>query len=415
MERNDLITIASIEKHEEWLIDIKENLEPQPECCIYKVPKDLRKIKEDAYTPQVISIGPLHHGKEELSDMEKQKIRLKREFIKRITKKTWQELITFIEMQEQYIRNCYEEMPKFKKLEFVRMILYDAIFIIELFLRCYRGERDYLLNDVWFSAIRLDLQLLENQLPYFILSEIYKLAFPNPTLRGQNYPSFFFLSYIFLSDFMFSGVPNEVEVKHFVDLRRYVLTNTYPVPCTVESFRVLPCALKLQESGVKFNGIIQGQGLLHIKFEMKNRRIPWLQVHKELQIPQLQVYDDTESLIRNVMALEQCHYPLETHVCNYIDLMDNLINTEEDVNLLVEDGIITNNVGDNAKIAKMFNEFGQQINGSPSCYRDIIRDLKAHYENPWNHAMATLKRVYFSNYWRGTGTIAAILFSPFRD
>ncbi|XP_062177918.1 uncharacterized protein LOC133882718 [Alnus glutinosa] len=43
-----------------------ESLEPplSPECCIYKVPSDLRKMNEEAYTPQVISIGPFHHGVE---------------------------------------------------------------------------------------------------------------------------------------------------------------------------------------------------------------------------------------------------------------------------------------------------------------------------------------------------------------
>ncbi|KAJ4705213.1 hypothetical protein OWV82_022021 [Melia azedarach] len=408
MEENEFITIASIEEHEGWLLDINENLEPQRECCIYKVPKLIRKIREDAYTPQVISIGPLHHGEKELVDMEKQKVRLKKEFLKRIVPEIWQDLITFIEMQAQYIRNCYEDMPKFQKLEFVRMILYDAIFIIELFLRFYEGKSDYMLKRVWGIAIYIDLQLLENQLPYFILNGLYMLAFPKPNLQGQNYPSFFVLSYEFLSDYMFNELPDEVEIKHFVDLRRYALTKTYSVSLEIESLRELPCTLKLQESGVKFKGI-EGQGLLDIKFEKKNRRIPWLQVHKELQIPRLQVYDETECLIRNVMALEQCHYPSETHVCNYIDIMDNLINTEDDVNLLVEAGIISNYMGDNAKVAKMFNELGQKINVSPSCYEEIIKDLNVHHNNPWNHAMATLKRVYFSNYWRGTATIAAIM------
>ncbi|KAJ4705229.1 hypothetical protein OWV82_022035 [Melia azedarach] len=411
MENNELITIASIERHEEWLIDIKENLEPQPDCCIYKVPKHTREKKEDGYTPKVISIGPLHHGKKVLGDMEKQKIRLKREFIKRIATETWQKLITYIEIHEQYIRNCYEEMPKFKKLKLVRMILYDAIFIIELFLRCFGGSDDYLLNVVWFNAIRLDLQLLENQLPYFILNGLYMLAFPKPNLQEQNYPSFFLLSCNFFYDSMFNGIPNEMEVRHFVDLRRCILTKTYPEPRTIElePFRNMPCALKLQESGLKFKGITRERDLLDIKFEKKNPRIPWVEVHYELQIPCIEVFEETECLIRNVMALEQRHYSSETHFCNYIHLMDYLINTEDDVNLLVEAGIISNYVGDNARIAKMFNEFGQQINASPSCYQDIIKDLNVHYNDPWNHAMATLKRVYFSNYWIGTATIAAIM------
>ncbi|KAK0608906.1 hypothetical protein LWI29_037856 [Acer saccharum] len=93
-ENNDLAS-SSTDQHEQHqpkdsTIDIKEleelmkflgdhvdyNLEdihvPVPPCCIYRVPKDLRKINEAAYTPQVISIGPLHHGEKEFFEMEKQ-------------------------------------------------------------------------------------------------------------------------------------------------------------------------------------------------------------------------------------------------------------------------------------------------------------------------------------------------------
>jgi hypothetical protein len=33
-------------------------------CCIYKVPERLRELNEKAYTPRVVSIGPIHHGKD---------------------------------------------------------------------------------------------------------------------------------------------------------------------------------------------------------------------------------------------------------------------------------------------------------------------------------------------------------------
>ena len=52
-----------------------------PSCCIYKVPERLRCVNEKAYTPQVVSIGPIHHGKKGLEDMEehkKRKVELKK-------------------------------------------------------------------------------------------------------------------------------------------------------------------------------------------------------------------------------------------------------------------------------------------------------------------------------------------------
>ena len=50
------------------------------ECCIYKVPNLLRNVKPEAYTPQLISIGPLHHGDAKLEIMKKKKLICFREF-----------------------------------------------------------------------------------------------------------------------------------------------------------------------------------------------------------------------------------------------------------------------------------------------------------------------------------------------
>ncbi|KAL7183433.1 hypothetical protein ACSBR2_025773 [Camellia fascicularis] len=40
--------------------------ESMPSPCIFRVPKMLRKVKKSAYTPQLVSIGPLHSNKENL-------------------------------------------------------------------------------------------------------------------------------------------------------------------------------------------------------------------------------------------------------------------------------------------------------------------------------------------------------------
>lgn len=39
------------------------------------------------------------------------------------------------------------------------------------------------------------------------------------------------------------------------------------------------------------------------------------------------------------MALEQCHYTYAAYVCHYIAFLDFLIDTEQDVELLVNKGI----------------------------------------------------------------------------
>ncbi|GAY66833.1 hypothetical protein CUMW_251960 [Citrus unshiu] len=418
-EKNNSISIDLVGERKELIIHVDENLEPQAECCIYRVPRALRKMNKEAYTPTVISIGPLHHGNDKFADMEKQKIRYIIEFDKRIRPEKWQQLVNFIEENEKRIRNSYEENSELKKPEFITMILYDAVFIIELFLRYWPTERsdDFLLDRTCLSdAVWLDLQLLENQLPFFVLDGLYKSAFPN--LDPDNgHPSFILLSCVF---FGHCKVGEEINVKaedilHFTHLSRYFKTKKYPkeFPKQGEELRDLACAVKLQGSGVQFKGISEGACLLDINFEERKwLGIPCLKV-AELQIPHIEVDDYTETLMRNLMALEQCHYPRETIVCNYVDFMDMLIDTDEDVNKLAEARIISNFLGESARIAKMFNDLCLEISLSDSNYAGNIRGLKRHYENSWNNAKATLKRVYFSNLWKGTGTVAALLLLVF--
>ncbi|GLT52996.1 hypothetical protein SLA2020_262960 [Shorea laevis] len=63
------------EKGKELVINIPLIYEParRPECCIYRVPNKLRDVNKEAYTPKLVSIGPFHHGLEELKGMERKK------------------------------------------------------------------------------------------------------------------------------------------------------------------------------------------------------------------------------------------------------------------------------------------------------------------------------------------------------
>ncbi|TXG62552.1 hypothetical protein EZV62_009546 [Acer yangbiense] len=61
LEMEKDVKARSFSESKEFTIDIEKileaSLEAAPECCIYRVPRDLRKINEEAYTPLVVSIG----------------------------------------------------------------------------------------------------------------------------------------------------------------------------------------------------------------------------------------------------------------------------------------------------------------------------------------------------------------------
>jgi hypothetical protein len=311
-------------KCKELVIDIPFVLEPPawPECCIYRVPKKLRKVNQEAYTPKLISIGPLHtYCRQEFREMEMQKVRYLREFCFR-TGKSQEELASIIEKKEIEIRHCYAETSTLSSKEFVNMILLDGIFIIELFLRTSdflekkenekkemeknehkkkemekKGEtrkemekkederkenEDYILSKPWLrDGIQHDLLLLENQLPYFILEDLYNLVclgsssckeglqMKNPKEEHKDSP-FLKLCRKYFSKY--DRQPDSrmaVEVKHFTDLLRSFF---YPVDLKGKkkaAIDQLYSATKLDEAGVKFKKV-KDRHLLDIKFQKGN-------------------------------------------------------------------------------------------------------------------------------------------------
>ncbi|CAL8996818.1 unnamed protein product [Prunus brigantina] len=116
------------------------NLSPLPPLrCIYRVPERLRRGNENAYTPRVVSIGPLHHGKEHLKAMEEHKKRYLAYFLHR-TQVSLNNYINKIKDQEARLHSYYADFIEFDSDEFVRIILVDAAFIIEFLLRkCFLG------------------------------------------------------------------------------------------------------------------------------------------------------------------------------------------------------------------------------------------------------------------------------------
>ncbi|XP_052304655.1 UPF0481 protein At3g47200 [Populus trichocarpa] len=398
------------------------------ECCIYRVPNSFRKVRPEAYTPQLISIGPLHRGDERLKDMEQQKLRYFKEFAERDGKgmEEIQYLVMSIQEKEERIRASYSEnFSEITSSDFIEMILLDAVFIIE-FLKasnddecCYPkfSETNHDKNSHQYRAgmldnghsksikpwmifdIREDLMLLENQLPFFIIKEIYDEACRKEPIGIP----FLDLATVYFGKYTFSqGVQNtdpDVEgSRHFTDLlRNFMLKGSIERGYSFNPIKLKYNAVMLSEAGVKFQ-VTEDKCLVNIKFE-----------EGVLKIPRLEVDYCFERFVRNIMALELCFKPFKAYICNYIMFMDLLIDSAEDVDLLAENGIILNWLGDDAALSNMINKLCETITDTYTCYDDICRKMNAHYENRWNHRKATLKLVYFPNVWRGTATVAAAI------
>ncbi|KAH1128269.1 hypothetical protein GLYMA_06G304800v4 [Glycine max] len=339
-------------------INIEEMLEGAKapvttECCIYKVPLSIRRHNEEAYTPEVVSIGPFHHGHPHLQDMEKHKLFYSKAFLKR-TQTTLYSFIGQIEEMEPEFRRCYSHTLEFSK---------------------------------------------EQLVPFFVLERLFNLSFSS---RGG--PSFLKLTFSFFKEFNRSGLNfnNINRIRHFTDLiRTFHLQDPLPSRIDGKIIKHLPSATELSEAGLRFKVLESESCLLKLDFS-----------GRVLEIPQLVVEDPTETLFRNMVALEQCHYPFQSYITDYVCFLDFLVNTNRDVDILVQERVFINWLGDTDSVATMINGLMKDIatsNDTSSQYLDVCEKLNAFHKNPWRKLKSTLRRDYCRGPWQTAASTAAII------
>ncbi|XP_075661295.1 UPF0481 protein At3g47200-like [Castanea sativa] len=388
-------------KNDELVIEIIKMFE-RPEIpswaqCIYKVPHYLRKLNEEAYTPQVISIGPLHHKNERLKAMEEHKERFFKGFRER-SKIELEYLVDIIKKLEERIRGCYAETIDLDSNTFVKMVLVDASYIIELFFR-HMSENNPLIEEPRAFAVMLDLVLLENQLPFFVIQELYNLAYPSPS----NDLSLVKLSFIYFRQFniQFINAHPNVKIEHFTDLLRTFLIPP-PKKQRERGYRMinrLYTATQLHEVGVKFK-VIASESCFDIKVEKG-----------VLEIPRLVLNDRVEVVYRNIIALEQTRYIEEGYFTDYFIFMALLIKTRKDVDLLCDKNILFNHLDNSYAAELMIKNLNKGILliNMRRDYVDVGEELKNFYDQrPWRRRMALLKSEYFSTPSQATSTIVTL-------
>lgn len=149
------------------------------ECCIFKVNNQLRRINDKAYEPEIVAVGPYHRGKDNLRAMEEHKLRYL-QFRLRQKNQTLETYVTAMRPLEGKARACYAESISLTADELVEMMILDGFFIIELFRKFemlyLREKNDPIFRMDWMvNSLQRDLMLFENQLPFFVLCELFDM------------------------------------------------------------------------------------------------------------------------------------------------------------------------------------------------------------------------------------------------
>ncbi|MCD9642199.1 hypothetical protein HAX54_028882 [Datura stramonium] len=411
---------------------------------IFRVTEGLRKSNPDAYKPMLISIGPYHNKNLKLRSMGKYKLMYLQRFLRRKGGIDVESCISELEKLKDEALKCYEDIQDLGNnflANFTEILLLDGCFVVEYILENYgmlpKGEKVIIKRDCIRNQVNRDLLLLENQLPFFVLTKLHDMT-KEVEVSFTKYLKYFFLDILLkrMPASLYDSKDNEKNIKHLLHALHMAyqpsemktrnpnmgaenfskclccwnplqIIRTKYIPKDDEDniswTRVMPNATELFEAGVSFakvKNLGDSKNVFDIKFDKGVMSIPYFEVE-----------DDTETLLRNIIAYEQQSSDVYlSYFTDFTTFMDYLIDSDKDVSLLRRNGIIENGIGEDNKVASLFNKIGYGVSiSSDFYYEEECKKAFKHCKKPWNKMKASLRHNYFSSPWVGASTVAAII------
>ncbi|KAJ0611257.1 hypothetical protein HanHA300_Chr01g0013161 [Helianthus annuus] len=385
---------------------------------IYMVPGVLRDLSPSSFNPRVVSIGALHREDKNVQAFEGQKVSYLTNLLglipvprEEILKSCMQKVYASMEQ----IKACYIWTKTYDDAEIAEMMVMDACFIlgyIQYGLE-FSGSNELVGNTTLDQNVAQDLVLLENQIPFFILHEIFQCTIlkykPNTSLVELFYP---ILSYynLFEAPINTDNISTN-NTRHILSLlHQCYMPEDNVTSCDTHSLiSMIPSAIDLDRAGIKFT--INRNPTWVMGMNVKLNRLPCLfgSLSKPtLGMPSLRVGDSTEMVIRNLIAYEQS-YQTRNHITSYIIAMDMLVNTQEDVATLVGSRVLVNYLGSNEEVANMINNICKNVTYIDFFYKDQWKTLKMYCGSYWPKNIAWLKRTYFNSPWNIIALLAGII------
>ncbi|KAM0844480.1 hypothetical protein ACQ4PT_057040 [Festuca glaucescens] len=309
------------------------------------------------------------------------------------------------------------------------MVLKDGCFILHRLLKYARrakmeadGGSDQFDDDedwtqvygrcfVWQFVMR-DLLLLENQIPFFVIQELFQqlrnddeseelLVTGSLRLFRSLRPQMLHRSPITCDDvhhllhllYLSIGLPHTDRQQYEHSRRR----RSDELPSELPQW--IPCAKELEEAGVRLRKRRNATSFLEIKF-----------ARGVLEIPQLELNDSSESLFRNLIAFEQTYPDTPRDVSTYGVFMNCLVTSPEDMRILDLHGILVNHLNNRKAAWRFFSDIVAQVHWSADNYLVGLMNAVNRYRDIRRHKWrAALARNYFSNPWVTMSVLAALI------
>jgi hypothetical protein len=170
------------------------------------------------------------------------------------------------------------------------------------------------------------------------------------------------------------------------------------IPPTREELAI-PSVADLYSAGVKF--VPTDGDLTTIQFDEKTAT---------LYLPKVKLDTNTEVILRNLVALEASAAPVALVFTRYIDFMNGMIDSEEDVRLLTQSGVISNHLQSDGEVASLWNSMGKSVRLTKVAYLDkVIKDINTHYNRKWNVVVVEFVNERIFGSWKFLSLVAAAI------
>nr|XP_023898829.1 UPF0481 protein At3g47200-like [Quercus suber] len=401
---------------------------------IQKVTFLLRDHKDNMkfFEPRMVSLGPIHHGKENYQLAEKHKLVLTYEFIKD-SGKTIQEVYKKVEENIKELRECFEEevTEKYDDEALAWLLFVDGCAILQyMYIQCANPSKfkELRIKHDRVAFVQQDLFLLENQLPYILLEWLMSLSEMKKKLEDSINK--------FIDGFLRSVFKQQQE-----DSRRSLESQDQTISVDIMEPKPKPKPIhlldKLRTSLLAKHG---GQGANTNDPTSPNddwqsyRNVQELQaagIYLKLSeshslslsdiyfstlfpcfgflwLPPIKVDDSTGPKFFNLIAYEMCpDFDNDYGVTSYISFLDSLIDEANDVKELRKAGVLQNFLGSDQEVAQLFNEIGTDLVPNTKIYLEVRSSIQEYYKNKFLTWTSQVIHDHFSSPWTIIAFIAA--------
>ncbi|KAG6697124.1 hypothetical protein I3842_09G182700, partial [Carya illinoinensis] len=382
---------------------------------IQKVPLLLQDHEhfDKYFKPRIVALGPIHHGTEKYQPAEEYKLIMTNCFVKESGKDD-EVLYNVVKNNIKQLRQCFDEKvtEKYSDQALAWMLFVDGCAILQS-IHCAetRAGKDWIMKYDLMAFGKQDLFLLENQLPYQLLVDLMNSSAKKGELEKSI--TTFMQSQIILHDKAKPSMDNLLGLTetpiHLLDLLRTLIisksrssTPGEEKEPPLQSYRNVE---ELRSAGIHVKRS-DDDPLTTVTFKKPKH----LFSSAKLCLSPIMVDDSMGPKFLNLIAYEMCpDFYNKLEITSYILFLDSLIDNINDVTRLRNKEILTNHLGSDKEVARLFNEIGTGLVPHPDAYREVKNDIQRHYKSNWNTWIAEARHEHCRTPWTFLAVSAAII------